>query len=219
MHARRYVIGDELHAAAAARHARTWLLRLLRFPPNAAPHPVAATSLLPSSVAAGGPPPARRYIHDGVLPVQGPNYLLAKTLQQWRAVLARCRDGLCVSANVAPPARTDSVLSGNKNAGAIARAYAGMGHTRPMVAFDADTVTGVMGALLVHDVCNGQSPSQPSTPLAHPSELFTLQAFHGGSFRLGAKPASLGRLWFLLGSIVAADPRPRPSRHEDGNVS
>jgi hypothetical protein len=191
-----YIIGEEIHSAEQTRHATSWL-RTLGYPAN-------ATAAVPT--AAGEP---TRYVHDGVLLLQGPNYLLAKTIQQWRAMLARCRQGLAVSANVAPPARTASVLDGNKNASSIAKAYAGMGHTPPMVAFDADTVTGCMGALLIHDVCNPNSIAQPATPLGHPSELFTVQAFHGGSFRLGAKPTSLGKLWFILGSLVTADPRPQ----------
>jgi hypothetical protein len=37
-----------------------------------------------------------------------------------------------------------------------------------------------------------------------------LQAFHGGSFRLGAKPNSLGKLWYLTGSLISSDPHPTP---------
>jgi len=45
------------------------------------------------------------HVHDGHLVLQGPNYALAKTLQNWRAIVAR-DDGHCVSANVAPASRT-----------------------------------------------------------------------------------------------------------------
>lgn len=190
-----YIIGEELHAAAAERHAVSWL-RTFRYPPNA------------GDAARVGPGETVRYVHDGVLAMQGPNYMLAKTIQQWRALLGRFRDRLAVSANVAPPARTASVLAGNKNASSIAKAYAGMANTPPMLAFDSDTVTDAMGALLLHDLCNKDAPSQPDTELGHPSELFTAQAFHGGSFRLGAKPGSLGKLWYITGSLMPADPRP-----------
>ena len=52
---------------------------------------------------------AERHVIDGLSLLQGPNYALAKTLQHWRAVVARA-DGAVVSANMAPPARTESML-------------------------------------------------------------------------------------------------------------
>lgn len=51
---------------------------------------------------------------------QGPNYLLAKRLQRWRAASARA-EGATVSFNVAPPTRTRSVVKNR----ALAAAYAG----------------------------------------------------------------------------------------------
>ena len=45
-----------------------------------------------------------QYVHDGLVPMQGPNYALAKSIQMWRGTLARFRDGLRVSSNTAPPA-------------------------------------------------------------------------------------------------------------------
>jgi hypothetical protein len=193
-----YVINADIHDAAAARHAASWL-RTLGYPANATP-------AVPT--AAGEP---ERFVHNGVLPLQGPNYLLAKSIQQWRGVLARFQEGLLVSANIAPPARTASVLQGNKNADSINKAFSGMGYTPPAITFDADTVAAAMAGLLVHDVSHVSSPAQPGVRLSHPSELFTAQAFHGGSFRLGAKPASLASLWYMLGSVRAADPRPSVS--------
>ena len=87
-------------------------------------------------------------------------------LQAWRALLARHRDRVLVSCNVAPPARTASVIGGdNKNAKASARhrtaprgehtashpcsaptratqaiatSMDGMGHFKPLVTFEQD---------------------------------------------------------------------------------
>ena len=48
-------------------------------------------------------------INDSVVLQQGPNYLLAKRLQRWRATAYRADGGL-VSLKVAPPTRTRSVV-------------------------------------------------------------------------------------------------------------
>jgi len=192
-----YIIGAEPHAASASAYANSWL-SYMGYPPNAAPT---------ASSRAGDPP---RFVHDGILPLQGPNYVLAKSIQQWRAVLSRSRDGLCVSANVAPSSRTDSVLAGNKNGLAIKKVYAGMGHFPPMIAFDASTVSSCMSGLLLHDLLSPTALSSPATALSHPYDLFSAQAFHGGSFRVGVKPNALGTLWYMAGSVWEADPRPRP---------
>ena len=51
------------------------------------------------------PPGADLGIGDALVPVQGPNYALAKRIQRWRATTAR-RDGQTVSFHVAPSTRT-----------------------------------------------------------------------------------------------------------------
>merc|ERR1719375_3096955 len=100
--------------------------------------------------------------------------------------------------NVAPAARTASMVAGsNKNAGAVATGLDGMTHFPPMVVFNADTVAACMAAMLVHDLRNPVAPSNPSTSLHHPWDLASIQAFHGGTFRLGIKPQALGPLWYI----------------------
>ena len=182
-----YDIPEAAVAASRAFYAASWL-SLLGYEPNARP-PVSGTN-----------PP--RYIHDGLINMQGPNYALAKMIQLWRAVLARSRDGLRVSANCAPAARTASMVAGdNKNAGTVAVGLNGMGYFKPLAVFDQETVAACMGALLAHDVNDDGSPACPRTALGHPYELFSLQAFHGGSFRVGVKPAQLGKLFFVAGKL------------------
>jgi hypothetical protein len=61
---------------------------------------------------------------------QGPNYALAKRLQQWRAILARSK-GSNVSFSIAPATATASVLS-NKM---FAAAYGGAHHWKPVEIF------------------------------------------------------------------------------------
>ena len=57
-----------------------------------------------------GPGGARYAIVDSLVIEQGPNYALAKRLQQWRAIVARA-EGQVASINVAPSTSTASVLS------------------------------------------------------------------------------------------------------------
>lgn len=59
-------------------------------------------------------------IFDCLVPQQGANYALAKTLQRWRALLGR-DEGVATSANVAPATRTRSVTKNR----VLAAAYAG----------------------------------------------------------------------------------------------
>merc|ERR1719343_1384466 len=115
---------------------------------------------------------------DAVVCDQGPNYILAKRLQHWRAVVAHA-DGHIASSNVSPSTATSSVMS---NA-SFAAAYGGMHIFRPMEVVYQELSLSVMGALLIHDLRNPQSAAQPSTPLAHPLCLFQATGFHGGIWR------------------------------------
>ena len=118
-------------------------------------------------------------IADVLVPQQGANYTLAKRVQRWRAVAAQA-DGHVVSANVAPATRTRSVTKNRL----LAAAYAGAGRFGVEV-FDPATSRVLMAALLVHDL------RTPSTPPAHPDDLFADQAAHGGLWRLGYLPRSV----------------------------
>ncbi len=114
---------------------------------------------------------------DCLVPQQGPNYILAKRLQRWRAMAAR-EDGVRTSLNVAPSTATRSVMK-NK---ALAAAYAGAGRFGLEI-FEPDTSNAIMGALLVHDLRNPESSANPATKLAHPMQLFVEGACHGGMWR------------------------------------
>jgi very-long-chain (3R)-3-hydroxyacyl-CoA dehydratase len=143
------------------------------------------------------------YVCDAIVTDQGPNYILAKRLQHWRAMVvranaaARSTTGLqaVVSSNVAPSTATLSVVS-NKS---FALAYQGMHHFRPVEVFQQETSSAVMALLLIHDVCNDHSAANPATPLRHPLTLFTATSFHGGAWRCAYKFGSIG-----AGSVLAA---------------
>lgn len=130
-------------------------------------------------------PAGRRYgLVDSLVLEQGPNYALAKRLQQWRAVWARSI-GYRVSLNIAPSTTTASVV---KNP-ALAAGFAGASAFGIEV-FEPATTNALMAALWVHDLRYDAAAANPATPLAHPFELFMDQACHGGLWRSAYRPRS-----------------------------
>jgi hypothetical protein len=131
-------------------------------------------------------PSGKRYgIADSLVVQQGPNYLLAKRLQRWRARLAR-EQGIRSSANVAPATATRSVTKNR----ILAAAYAGA-HLFGVEVFAPDTSNTLMAALLVHDLRAGGSSAAPATVLDHPLDLFVRGAAHGGLWRVPWAPPSV----------------------------
>ncbi len=130
-------------------------------------------------------------INDSVVLQQGPNYLLAKRLQRWRATSARAQ-GATVSFKIAPPTRTRSVVKNR----ALAAAYAGA-HRFGVEVFDPGTANTLMAALLVHDLAAG-SPRQE-----FPWQDEAYAAAHGGLWRAAYDPRSALGLAALLGAASA----------------
>lgn len=117
-------------------------------------------------------------IADCLVVEQGPNYALAKRLQQWRATLAR-HQGQRVSINIAPSTTTHSVT---KNP-LLKAAFNGAG-IFDVEAFDPATTNAIMAALWVHDLRNPDSIANPEKELDHPLELMMEGANHGGLWRV-----------------------------------
>ena len=138
-------------------------------------------------------------ISDCIVPQQGPNYILAKNAQRWRAIVAR-EEGTLVSANVAPATFTQSVIK-NK---LLKAAYGGADKYGVQV-FSPGTSRGSMAALLVHDLRNPSSVAAPATPLHHPYELHASAAAHGGIWASPYEPRSVLPLAVLRG--FAKSPR------------
>jgi hypothetical protein len=128
---------------------------------------------------------------DALVAQQGPNYALAKRIQRWRALHERL-SGRFVSLNVAPATRTSSVVRN----WLLAAGFAGAQRFGVEV-FEPGTSTTLMAALLVRDLRSATSSAQPSTPLAHPLELFWQGANHGGLWRTPYLPRA------VLGPAVA----------------
>ena len=132
---------------------------------------------------------------DSMVIEQGPNYALAKRLQQWRAQVARAA-GHRVSLNVAPSTTTVSVL---KNP-ALAAGFAGASSFGSEVV-EPETTNALMAALWVHDLRCNESAANPSVPLNHPLELFMDNACHGGLWRLAYLPRSALPIAAALGWV------------------
>jgi hypothetical protein len=124
-------------------------------------------------------------ISDSLVPIQGPNYALSKSLQRWRAVVLR-EDGILSSANVAPASNTTSVTK-NKMLAAAYRGAPAFG----VEIFDPATTRILMAAMLVHDLRNPRCLAAPSVEMAHPYDVFIEGAIHGGIWRLPYQPRSI----------------------------
>lgn len=137
------------------------------------------------------------YVHDGVSVLQGPNYQLAKSMQNWRAALMR-DSGTTVSANMAPPARTESMLH-NKQ---VATALKGMPSFKPCMAFDYQTVSPIMTYLLLSDLSDPNSPAQGHNgQFKNPMEVFWHNSWHGGLWRAAYQPQATGTASYLFGLV------------------
>ena len=117
-------------------------------------------------------------ISDCLVVEQGPNYALAKRIQQWRATLARAQ-GQRVSINIAPSTTTHSVT---KNP-LLKAAFAGA-DLFGVEAFSPETTNAIMAALWIHDLRNPASVANPEVTLNHPLELMMSGANHGGLWRV-----------------------------------
>ncbi len=157
--------GPALERARGDRARRAALSRGRLFAPTYA-----------GTVAAGGD--LRLGVVDCVVPQQGPNYLLAKAVQRWRATVAR-EGGRVASVHVAPMTRTRSVLRNR----VLAAGYAGAGRFGVEI-FDPATSRTLMAALLVHDLRNPAAAANPAAPLSHPLRLESAAAVHGGLWRM-----------------------------------
>ena len=137
----------------------------------------------------------RRGVVDALVVEQGPNYALAKRMQQWRAIAARAA-GHRVSLNVAPSTSTESVTKNPLLAAGFrgARAFG-------CEVFEPATTNAIMAAMWVHDLRDGRAAANPAVALAHPLDLITGSANHGGLWRLPYLPRSVLPLAALVGFV------------------
>ncbi len=109
---------------------------------------------------------------DNLISQQGPNYVLAKRIQRWRAIVS-VKKGIRVSCNVAPATSTKSVMS-NKLFSAATQGSEFFG----IEVFTPQTANALMTLQLIFDIKDSQ-------PQLRGEELFISGANHGGSWYLG----------------------------------
>ncbi|MGL5866851.1 MAG: hypothetical protein ACRCYX_13465 [Dermatophilaceae bacterium] len=180
-----FAVPGEAVSASAAAYAARRTSKVLRVPLRA----VSGGRLLRRNYVPGESPG----VNDSVVLQQGPNYLLAKRIQRWRATVAR-HEGAVVSFKVAPPTRTRSVVKNR----ALAAAYAGA-HRFGVEVFEPGTANTLMAALLVHDLHAGTPRHE------HPWQDEAWAAAHGGLWRAAYDPRSALGVAALLG-VAGARP-------------
>lgn len=150
-------------------------------------------------------------IYNGLVHLQGPNYALAKTMQQWRCMTAHA-SGYRVVAPHAPPTRTYSVV----HSAAAATALEGLNRFPPNLAFDVFPCSSLMTAILLDKL--KQHEEEKSVLINHPLELFWDGSVHGGCWRCPYSTDSCGALGYILGRTICQQgsspeasmaPRPR----------
>lgn len=177
-----FAVPDDAVAASVAAYEQRRAGRLLQVPLRA----VSGGRLLRRNYAPGSSPG----ISDAIVPQQGPNYLLAKRIQRWRATDAAAA-GVALSFHVAPPTRTRSVVKNR----ALAAAYAGA-HRFGLEVFAPGTSNTLMAALMVHDLMNRPDGRE------HPWQDEAAGAVHGGLWRAPYAPRSALGLAALLGAAA-----------------
>jgi hypothetical protein len=152
--------------------------------------------------------PNSSVVFNGVYSLQGPNYCLAKTMQQWRCILANS-EGVRVCAPHAPGTRTVSVTHNED----FAAALEGMQYFPPHLAFDVKPCSSLLAAIILSQLHQKESPK-----LNHPLELFFDGSVHGGSWRCPYAAESLGVCAYAMGKLDpsrwcpadALAPKPEP---------
>lgn len=134
-------------------------------------------------------------IVDAVVLQQGPNYLLAKRLQQWRAWVARAA-GQRVSIRVAPSTATTSVTHNRLLAAGFRGAKA-----FDVEVFEPATTNALMAGLWVHDLRHHESAAGGSQAGSADLADLATGANHGGLWRVPYLPRSVLPLAALLGMV------------------
>jgi hypothetical protein len=135
-------------------------------------------------------------VFNGAYHLQGPNYLLAKLLQQWRCLVAAA-DGVPVHAPHAPGTRTESV----RHNPAAAVALEGLQCIPPLLTFDVGPCSSLMTAIVLHQLATSRESA--TKPARHPMALFWDGAVHGGGWRCPYRLDSIVAWTFVLGKTWA----------------
>lgn len=134
------------------------------------------------------------YVQDFLVPLQGPNYALAKTLQKCRAVVARANGHLC-SATVGPATLTESITHNQ----VVAAGLLGARHFG-IEPFEISASSALLAAMLLWDLHApaGENYAHPATQLKNPLEVFMQNACHGGAWTCSVKFSSTAEVCVVL---------------------
>lgn len=114
----------------------------------------------------------RLAVLDNLVNQQGPNYVLAKHIQRWRAI-SSSKQNIKVSCNVAPASSTESVTSNQFFAAAIWGS-----ESFGVEVFSPNTVNTLMTLQMLSDLKTGADQKRGEA-------LFVSGANHGGAWRIG----------------------------------
>lgn len=132
-------------------------------------------------------------ILNGIVSAQGPDYVLAKTMQMWRCMLAYYRDSHVVATPFAPPTRTSSMVGNNS----VAATLEGMHAFEPMLAFDVGPSSTLMASILVSQI---QFMNRPLPDLEeNPFTMFWEGSVHGGVWTCPYTLESISTINWVLG--------------------
>ena len=133
-------------------------------------------------------------VYNGAYHLQGPNYCLAKLMQQWRCIVANADSNvMSVFAPHAPGTRTNSVRHNSQAAVAIE----GIQYFPPMITFDVLPCSSLLTAIVLNQL--QQKKAKPE----HPMELFWDGAVHGGGWRCPYGSESILAMTYVLGKTWA----------------
>ncbi|KAI2500517.1 3-hydroxy-lignoceroyl-CoA dehydratase [Fragilaria crotonensis] len=137
---------------------------------------------------------------NGLSHLQGPNYALAKTSQQWRCMVEYWNANRTVSCPHAPPTRTESMV----RYATISAALEGMQVFEPQVSFSVESASSLLTAVMLYHICYDDSAANPKNMslIEHPMHIFWDGSVHGGSWRCPYDSGSTGTLSFIFGKTM-----------------
>ena len=144
---------------------------------------------------------------NGMTHSQDPNFALAKMMQQWRCMVAYSQKQI-VSAPMAPATRTQSVVSQSDSAFFLE----GMQFIEPLVAFNVNTTSSLMTAILLSQI------NLPPLKLDHPMHVVWDGSVHGGVWRCPYLPESVHHVSYLLGLVTPKGYIPKGSLPTSENL-
>eukprot|EP00538_Stauroneis_constricta_P011259 CAMPEP_0119547382 /NCGR_PEP_ID=MMETSP1352-20130426/1513_1 /TAXON_ID=265584 /ORGANISM="Stauroneis constricta, Strain CCMP1120" /LENGTH=633 /DNA_ID=CAMNT_0007592291 /DNA_START=83 /DNA_END=1982 /DNA_ORIENTATION=+ len=130
-------------------------------------------------------------IINGIVTALGPEYSMAKLLQQWRCMLTYYRDHRIVATPFAPPTKTASTIP------AVAAALEGIHYFEPLIALPTASASTLMAAVMLSQIqfMNRPLPDMDENPFT----IFWDGAVHGGVWTCPYTLESISTINWVLG--------------------